>query len=607
MSASAAASTRNSDTLAMVLERMTNFERSYIPIQRIRETVPLKSAQLEAIPDSGLLSTPKSTPTLTPPHVASSLTALVDSTQDTRPMWKMDMPTRYKCTEWCSCVCHQKSSFKSPWILKSIFGSIFIDYSIRGLVCNEHSCHRYNVSSLRMTFCLPRYLIDRYITMVWKYTPQEGSAFFMRMPRIMPWTHLLWTYANRGDIIAVRRLFSESKASPYDISLLGGNALIYAATHGNARLGQFLIRQGADAELADTFGRKPIEAFWDQYLSGQMGADDGQIVRCMFQDSDYAEIRCFTLIHKIVLGIVSRDLGTELHSSTAAIDVRDALNRTPICWATLRDDPKAVSMLLAFNANPNIADYQGNNCLFYARSTEVCKLLLCANTDLHARNRKYARLPLHEVCCNVETAEIPNVVDRFVNAGADVNVRDLDGETPLLNAVYKRYTSIARKLIDLGADVNIPNHSSQETAIHFAVSFDHFEILPLLLDKGADYTAKNIHGRNILHMAALMGGPKTVATLSKANLMGLDTSLKDDEGKTVYDHLAEREILSDSEVGLHQSFEELLASINTIRAPLSTSSESPTNFENNVYDLESQRKSNASYHVPGTYPMFDGD
>lgn len=516
------------------------------------------------------------------------------------------MPTRYKCIEWCSCICHRKSSFKSPWILKSIFGSIFIDYSIPSLVCNEHSCRRGSVSSFRMTFHLPGYLIDRYIAMVWKYAPLDGPAFSMRMPRVMPWTHLLWNYANNGDIVAIQRLFSEGKASPYDMNLRGGNALIYAATRRNVKLGQLLIQQGADADIADIFGRKPIEAFFDVFLSGQMDAEDSQIVKSMFESSDYAETRCFTMIHKIVLGIVSRDLETELRSSTATINTVDALNRTPICWATLRDDSTSVSTLLAFNADPNLIDYQSKNCLFYARSTEVCKRLLCANIDLHARTRKYARVPLHSVCSSIETAEILDVIDLLVNAGADVNIRDFDGETPLMNAVYKRYTSIARKLIDLGANVNIANHSSQETAVHFAVSFDHSEILPMLLDKGADYTARNIHGKSILHMAARTGGAKTVTALSKANLMGLDTSLKDDEGKTVHDYLAEREILSDSEVGLQENFQKFFA-LNTLKAPLSISPKSSANIDNVVYDLESEYEPNAFNHLPGAYPIFGED
>ena len=406
--------------------------------------------------------------------------------------------------------------------------------------------------------------------------------------------------------MAIQRLFSEGKASPYDINLLGGNALTYAGTHGYIKLGQFLLQQGADADDADSFGRKPIEAFWDRYLSGQTEAEDSQMIRYMFEGFDYAETRCFTRVHKIVLGIICRDLESELSSSTASINTTDALGRTPICWAVLRDDKKAVSTLLAFNANPNVADYLGNNCLFYARSTEVCKLLLHADTDLHLRNKKSAQVPLHWLCKSIGKPEIPDMIELLVDDGADVNVRDYDGETPLLNAVFTGNTSIARKLIELGADVNIPNHSSNDAAIHLAVAFDNTEILPLLIDKGADYKARNNYGRNILHIAARIGGARTAAVLSDLRLVGVDTSLKDEEGKTFHDYLAEREILSDSEVGLHEDLALLLASI-TPTAPPSMAPISSNSPASGSHDLVCQHDPGFSHYIPGAYPTIDGE
>ena len=177
-------------------------------------------------------------------------------------------------------------------------------------------------------------------------------------------------------------------------------------------------------------------------------------------------------------------------------------------------------------------------------------------------------------------------------------------EPPLLNAIYNGNMSSARKLIELGTDVNISNHSSQDTAIHLAVSAARFEILQLLIDKGADYTAKNVHGRNILHMTARMGGAKTVAALAKASVVGLDTTLKDNEGKTVHDYLAEREILLDSEVGLHSNFERLLASISLKTLP-SVAPMVPTGSGGVTCNLEFQRGPKPRHSFPDAYFMIN--
>ena len=66
----------------------------------------------------------------------------------------------------------------------------------------------------------------------------------------------------------------------------------------------------------------------------------------MFEDFNYAQTRCFTLVHKIILGIINEDLASELHFSTAFVDTINALERTPICWASLRDDPKTLAYCL---------------------------------------------------------------------------------------------------------------------------------------------------------------------------------------------------------------------------------------------------------------------
>ena len=609
LSASVVAQTINSEMFATVVERMHHTERDCPPARETCDIVPLKPAIIEpALPisGSGLPLSPNYTSTSASLYTLSSPMTSTGLTQITGRSWQVSMPIRFTCMEWCSCICHQRHSLKSPWLLRSILGYIYIEYGIPDLACNEQSCRRHDASSIKIAYRLPSYLINRHITMAWMRTPLEGSAFSLRMPRVMPWTHPLWKFANCGDIIAIQRMFSEGKASPYDATPLGGNALTYASSQGYTKLGQFLIQQGADADIADCFGSKPIERFWDMYLSGQIETEESQIVENMLEGFDYAETRCFTLMHKIVLGILSRDLESELRSSTASINATDALGRTSICWAVLRDDIKAVRTLLTFNANPNLADYRGNNCLFYVRSTEVCKLLLHANTDLHLRNQKMARVPLHHLCNNAETAETPDMIELFVNAGADVNVRNYDGETPLLNAVFNGYTSIACKLIELGADVNISNHSSNDATIHLAVSFDHPEILPLLIDKGADYKARNINGRNILHMAARTGSARIAAALSTIKLAGLDTSLKDVEGKTAHDYLAEREILSDSEVGLYENFEKLLASI-TPTAPPNTAPMSSTSPASGTRDLASQHDPGFSYYIPGAYPSIDGE
>lgn len=143
-----------------------------------------------------------------------------------------------------------------------------------------------------------------------------------------------------------QKLVSEGKASPYDDNPRGSSALIYAGAHSKVELRNMLLQAGADAELTDSCGRKPVELFFDRALSGQFGPSDSRdhyLVKSMFKDTKFMVGRSFTTLHKIVLGFVARDLRKELALSTSSINDRDANGRTALCWATIRDDQTAVN------------------------------------------------------------------------------------------------------------------------------------------------------------------------------------------------------------------------------------------------------------------------
>lgn len=514
--------------------------------------------------------------------------------------WRISRP-RHKCIDWCSCICHRQRSFRSPWKLKSIFGHLLVEYVSKGAECSEHSCRRQGASSssINMTYHLPQYLMSRYISAIIQYTPVDGPKASLRAPRIMDWSHLLFKYASIGDIEAIQNLFLAKQASPDDVNQYGGNALIYAACHGHSKLGRFLVNIGTDAELVDVHGRKPIDLFWERAFSGQLGEEDYHTIKLTFEDTDYVENRHFSVIHKIVLGLVDKDLRSELIHSTAMINTVDAQGRTALCWAAIRDDSSSIAVLLDFGADPNISDNEDNTCLHFARSASTCQSLLNHNVNVHARNRPYSRSPLHSLC---ERTGRVDMIECLVEKGIGIDDRDADGETPLLNAIFRRFSSAAQKLIELGANVNTANYSSGDAAIHFAVEHDHHEVLALLLKNGANYAATNLRGRTIAHLAARSARPKTIAILSQAKLAKLDLSIRDENGKTAADYLAERRILSKTETGVHAAFEKLVQSIYADRSALNDISITSEIDSLDANDIEEQRDSEHYCRPPGAYP-----
>ena len=89
------------------------------------------------------------------------------------------------------------------------------------------------------------------------------------------------------------------------------------------------------------------------------------------------------------------------------------------------------------------------------------------------------------------------LVQSILKIGADVNVQDENGFTPLHIASENGNVTLVDLLLKFGADVNIRN-SKNETPIYFAVISRHLEIVEKLLANDADL---NVQGEPLLHLA----------------------------------------------------------------------------------------------------------
>ena len=431
-----------------------------------------------------------------------------------------------ECPAWCSCRCHQRRTFKSPWILDSVFGSLQIHFAGGRPDCTEYRCRRSDKAPTSILYRFPQYLLSRYVAMTMHWAVLDGPRYSLRFPRVTDWSHMYWNYCVEGDLEAIQKMFSAGKASALDLNLMGGNAFMYNSVRGNLRLTKLLLENGADLEVKDDAGNVAGDALWKSALSGEYGSNSISIVKDMTRnvDSDNMERRRFTLLHKIVLGLSERNLREELELSTASLDQGDAQQRTSLCWAVIRNDITAVKILLSYGADPDLVDENNRSPLSYTRGGTVCRLLLNAGADVHIRDSSFQLTPLHQLCqgpnATVECVEL------LVAAGLDVDARDIHNETPLLNAVFKHHTAVAEKLIELGANVNSENLPSNDNAIRFAIWFNRSDIIPLLLSRGANYRSINSHGRNIAHTASANANTNVVEILANANLEDLISSYR---------------------------------------------------------------------------------
>lgn len=116
----------------------------------------------------------------------------------------------------------------------------------------------------------------------------------------------------------------------------------------------------------------------------------------------------------------------------------------------------------------------------------------------------YAAGISYELLSAVEKNDLQRVKE-LLRQGADVQVKDAHGATPLLKAARYGYTEIAALLIEKGADVNAKDDAIGMTPLILAASRGHTDTTKLLIEKGADPNAKAKDGRTSLMGAAYSG------------------------------------------------------------------------------------------------------
>lgn len=116
----------------------------------------------------------------------------------------------------------------------------------------------------------------------------------------------------------------------------------------------------------------------------------------------------------------------------------------------------------------------------------------------------------------------------LVAAGADVDRRNKNQETPLMMAALGGHLSTVQFLLSKDAQINQPGW----TALLYAATNGHVEIVRLLIENHAYIDSSPSNGLTSLMMATRGGHTDTVKLLLDE---GADASLKNDLGDTAYD------------------------------------------------------------------------
>ena len=272
-----------------------------------------------------------------------------------------------------------------------------------------------------------------------------------------------------------------------------------------------------------------------------------------------------------------------LLTSGAEVNATDDRNQTALHLAAKGNNPKIVKLLLEFGADNSIKDedgctafyiaalycktgniesflnfnhpfnvneqnFGGNAPLHYAcllGLTECIELILHrGNGDVNITNAE-GRTPLFNVCLesghyyfgpyclhrNVNHEQNKKNAEILIYSGANVNISDNRGLTPLMLACRSRNEKLVESLLNAEADIEMTdNHGN--TALMFACDNNDPAIVELLLSRAANVNSTNHDGISPLHFACREGNRNIVRMLLQK---GANPHVKNSKGQTPLD------------------------------------------------------------------------
>jgi len=334
--------------------------------------------------------------------------------------------------------------------------------------------------------------------------------------------HLLTTaegFQREHDEVRLQllRLFAASKA---DFNLLDdeGKTPLLAAVKNQLKpeVIRALLAAGANPNLPDNQGRTP-------------------------------------LMEAVIAATFDDDMVKPLLDAGPAINAQDKAGATALLLACIIGRrPSLVSLLIAAHADVNLADKTGRtpllgaaaidnrNGLFGATSLEIVQQLINAKADVKARSAANETSLMLAI-----RAEREDLVKLLLEAGADINVINSDGDSALTIAArmhgstrrpvyYNRSESLVDRLLKAGARVRTRNKAGESvlTLMSAKAGRDDLPIIHSIIERATqEGGGQFIQAEDLLGAIRRAGGKSSAAIVKALIASGGDVKSRGEEGK----------------------------------------------------------------------------
>jgi ankyrin repeat protein len=338
---------------------------------------------------------------------------------------------------------------------------------------------------------------------------------------------------------------------------------------------EFLISKGADISISNEIGRTPLRTAID--------AKNEELCRILMQndnpeaDSSFlskaggaALLAAIDNQDSAVAGLFLADERIDLAGENTLREERSTQGIylvTPLEYACLRGIPSMARLLLS---SERMIEAQGRKELKYPKTNPTSLLFLAIlqgweelsveimdlfPTALEQDRDKDRRTVLHHAVIEHWHEVLERCIAKMKTS--KLNMMDKNGRTALHHAASTRNWYAAARLLEVGAQPDVPDHdgktpahvaaeigservlrlmlerkavrpseldNEKRTVLHYAATWDLINVCELLISSNeVDFAAKDRHGRNAAHLAALFGCPNVLGLLLGTRKIEINT------------------------------------------------------------------------------------
>ncbi len=214
-------------------------------------------------------------------------------------------------------------------------------------------------------------------------------------------------------------------------------------------------------------------------------------------------------VHRIILGLSTADLQTQIQLEPSRIEDRDWSGMTPLMWAALRGSAGYLNLLLTENARIDSTDVEGRTALHHAvrgGSFDCVKALLKFGANPKTIDN-YGKSSLHYAVHLRNSLEVERMIRHLLDHGADLESKERAGHSPLHCATVAGNREAVLALLRCNADIN-----ALDLAYYSPIGSAIFQGNDLIVEQLCKYgpmlswtNPKKGFSMNVLELAAFYG------------------------------------------------------------------------------------------------------